>query len=327
MYVLGIDGGGTKTAGMVADEQGKVYMHAAAGRSNPNTLTQAEFHQVMEGLLLQLREQDPAVFSQLSVCFAGMAGVGESGRDAEIAALLKEHLPPETKVFVENDAVNALYAGTAGEAGIVQIAGTGAIAYGINENGKTVRSGGWGYLFDDEGSGFDLGKKALRAAFRHHDGRGSATSLTGRLLDHFGVGRVPDLIDKVYGKEHPRSVIAPLAPFVIEEAKSGDGLAQSMLEDACTQMLLCIEACHQELFEKAHPTPIVLAGGVFSDSELFIPLFEKLARVSLPNAVFQPAQVAPVGGALIAGLKTQGIGTSDAFMEEIKASAERVERR
>ncbi|TWT13305.1 N-acetylglucosamine kinase [Planomicrobium sp. CPCC 101079] len=325
MYVLGIDGGGTKTTGMVADDQGEVYMQAVTGRSNPNTLSQAEFHQVMENLLLQLKQQDPSIFSQLTVCFAGMAGVGESGRAAEIAALLKRHLPLETNVIVKNDAVNALYAGTAGEAGIVQIAGTGAIAYGINESGQTVRSGGWGYLFDDEGSGFDLGKSALRAVFRQYDGRGSATSLTERVLAYFGAEQVPDLIAKVYGGEHPRSVISPLAPFVIEEAKSGDQVAQFILEDACTKMLLCIEACHQRLFEKANSTPIVLSGGVFTDSDLFIPLFEKLARESLPNAVFQPTQVVPAGGALIAGLKSQGIGISKTFMERVKAHTRREE--
>ena len=166
MYVLGIDGGGTRTTGIVADEFGNVHMHAVTGRSNPNTLQQAEFEEVICGLVKELKRQNDAIFTQLSVCFAGIAGVGESGRDAEVAALLARELPEGTKVIVRNDAFNALYSGTLGEPGIVQIAGTGAVTLGINENGEVARSGGWGYLFDDEGSGFYLGNEALKAVFR-----------------------------------------------------------------------------------------------------------------------------------------------------------------
>ena len=93
MYVLGIDGGGTRTMGIVADEFGNVHMHAVTGRSNPNTLQQAEFEEVMCGLVRVLKRQNEAIFTQLSVCFAGIAGVGESGRDAEVAALLARELP------------------------------------------------------------------------------------------------------------------------------------------------------------------------------------------------------------------------------------------
>jgi N-acetylglucosamine kinase-like BadF-type ATPase len=152
MYVLGIDGGGTRTTGIVADEFGNVYMHAITGRSNPNTLQQAAFEEVLCGLIRELNRQNDTIFTQLSVCFAGIAGVGESGRDAEVAALLAQELPAKTKVIVRNDAFNALYSGTLGGPGIVQIAGTGAVTLGINENGEVARSGGWGYLFDDEGS-------------------------------------------------------------------------------------------------------------------------------------------------------------------------------
>ena len=114
MYVLGIDGGGTRTTGIVADEVGNVYMHAVTGRSNPNTLQQAEFEEVICGLARELKRQNDAIFNQLSVCFAGIAGVGESGRDVEVAALLARELPAGTKVIVRNDAFNALYSGTLG---------------------------------------------------------------------------------------------------------------------------------------------------------------------------------------------------------------------
>ncbi|MGI2329200.1 N-acetylglucosamine kinase [Planococcus sp. YIM B11945] len=317
MYVLGIDGGGTKTAGIVADEFGTIYMQAVTGRSNPTTLSPQEFEQVMVGLVEELKTQNEAVFNQISVCFAGMAGVDESKRTAEVMQLLKTHLPDEIEVIVQNDAVNALYSGTLGKPGIAQISGTGSIAFGINEKGETTRAGGWGFLFDEGGSGFAIGKAALRAVFQAFDKRGPETSLTARLLEHFGVKIVPDIIAHVYGHEYARAVIAPLAQLVVNEALAGDKIAHQILMEACGDMLLCIDTCHKQLFAPDHSTAIVLAGGVFSDWALFDDLFKRLARGTLPNAVFQPTRIPPVGGAVIAGLKSHGITIREQFTERL----------
>lgn len=313
MYVVGIDGGGTRTTGIVADEFGNVYMHAVTGRSNPNTLQQAEFEEVICGLARELKKQNEAVFNQLSSCFAGIAGVGESGRDAEVAALLARELPTGTKIKVRNDAFNALYSGTLGGPGIVQIAGTGAVTLGINENGEIARSGGWGYLFDDEGSGFYLGNEALKAVFRSFDNRGPMTSLTDQVTKYFAVKNIPDIIGKVYGEEHPRTVIAPLSRLVLQEAQADDDIAKEILDNACVEMMQSIEACHRRLFADDHPTAIVLSGGVFTEFDLFASRFRELASEIIPNAIFQSTQVPPVGGAVLAGLADQQIVVELAF--------------
>lgn len=317
MYVLGIDGGGTKTTGIIADEFGNVYIHAVTGRSNPNTLQQVEFEEVICGLTRELKSQNEAIFAQLSVCFAGIAGVGESGRDVEVAALLARELPASTKITVRNDAFNALYSGTLGGPGIVQIAGTGAVTLGINESGKVARSGGWGYLFDDEGSGFYLGNEALRAVFRSFDSRGPATSLTDRVTEYFAVQNVPDIIGKVYGKEHPRSVIAPLARLVMQEAQADDEVSKEIVEKACVEMMHSIEACHRRLFDENHSTAIVLSGGVFTDVDLFASRFRELARQSIPHIVFQSTQVPPVGGAVLAGLAEKQTSVNPEFVSRL----------
>ena len=314
MYVLGIDGGGTKTTGVVTDENGNVYMQAVTGRSNPNTLSQDEFQNVMSGLLLRLKKQHAKIYDQISVCFAGLAGVGESGRDVEVANLLSNYLPRGTKILIKNDAFNALYSGTLGEPGVVQIAGTGTITFGFNEEQKMVRSGGWGYLFDDEGSGFYLGNEALRAVFKEFDNRGPTTSLTTSFLTYFQVQAVPDIIGKVYGEEHPRSVIAPLARLVVEASVANDEVAKNIILNACKEMMLSVISCHNQLFEAEHPTTIVLSGGVFTNSELFIRHFKELSYKTLPNVIFQQTKVPPVGGAIIAGLKSLGVAIDEHFV-------------
>lgn len=311
MYVLGIDGGGTKTSGVVADESGNVYMQAIGGSSNPNALTQAQFDKILSGLLKELEQQNPEIYNQLEACFAGMAGVGESGRDAEVAAFLEKQLPAQTRVVVKNDAYNALYSGTLGNPGIVQIAGTGAISFGINYEDQKARAGGWGYLFDDAGSGFYLGNEALRAVFENYDGRGPATVLTEKVLEHFAVAQIPDLIGKIYGPEHPRTVISKLSPIVSEAAEAGDGVAKGIICKACEEMMKCIEACHRQLFASDHPTVIVLSGGVFTNPRQFVWYFNELSKNTLPNVVFRETRVAPVGGAVIGGLKAMGVHTID----------------
>lgn len=311
MYVLGIDGGGTKTSGVVADEQGVVYMQALEGSSNPNALTQEKFEEVLIRLLNALNRQNPEIFSKLDVCFAGMSGVGESGRDIEFAGFLKKWLPEYTKVIVKNDAYNALYSGTLGNPGVVQIAGTGSITFGINYEERKARCGGWGYLFDDAGSGYYFGKEALRTVFEEYDGRGPKTSMTGKILSALETEEVPDLIGKIYGHEHPRKVISRLSPIVVEAAEAGDTLAKGIICTACEEMVKCIEACHRKLFASDHPTVIVLSGGVFKKPQQFAYHMNELCKLSLPNVVFRETRIAPVGGAVIGGLKALGISSID----------------
>lgn len=323
MYVLGIDGGGTKTNGIVADENGTVYMQTVTSRSNPNTLSKAEFEKVMSDMILELKTQQPDIFEELTVCFAGMAGVGESGRDAEVANLLKKYLPTKTQVFVNHDAINALYSGTLGAPGIVQIAGTGSIAFGMNEVNKKVRTGGWGYLFDDEGSGFYIGNEALRAVFQDFDGRGLTTDLTNRVLQHFNVSYVPDIIGQVYGHEHPRSVIAPLSKHVVEAAVANDEVAKNIILKACESMVSCIYSCHRQLFKENHQTIIVLSGGVFTNVQLFIQLLNKLTSEAMPNVEYRQTQVSPVGGAIVGGLLSQNVELGEHFAKHMNEQEQR----
>ncbi|WP_419959965.1 BadF/BadG/BcrA/BcrD ATPase family protein [Psychrobacillus sp. BM2] len=317
MYVLGIDGGGTKTTAMVADKNGTVYMKAITRGSNLNTMTLKEFDIVISGLLLQLNVQNDEIYNQISICFAGMAGVGESGRDVEVASLLRKYLPKDIHIIIKNDALNALYAGTLGEAGIVQIAGTGSITFGVNDESKTVRSGGWGYLFDDEGSGFYLGNEALRAVFKEFDQRGPATLLTTAFLEYFEVNLVPDIIGKVYGSEHPRSIIAPLSQLVVDAAMANDEIAKSIITHACTEMMCSIQSCHDQLFERNHATNIVLSGGVFTNTNFFIDYFHQLAKEKLPNIRFKRALVSPVGGAVIAALLSKQVPINDRILKHL----------
>src|SRR5204863_8777101 len=121
----------------------------------------------------------------------------------------------KARILVVNDALIALQAGVGEDPGIVIVSGTGSIAYG-RRNGEAARAGGWGSVLGDEGIGYWIGRLALRAVVRHADGRGRPTTLTPRLLAHFGAERAAELIQKVYHEELSPAAIASLAHYVHE---------------------------------------------------------------------------------------------------------------
>src|SRR3990170_4420420 len=119
-----------------------------------------------------------------AICL-GIAGVDREDDHTVIRGIMKR-IGLKARILIVNDALVALEAGTPGQPGIVIISGTGSIAYGRNAAGEAARSGGWGHVLGDEGSGYWIGRAALRAVLRAADRRGPPTVLTRMLLKHFG---------------------------------------------------------------------------------------------------------------------------------------------
>src|SRR5262249_13879716 len=140
-----------------------------------------------------------------AICL-GIAGVDRPADEAVVRGVMSR-IGYNAKGLVGNDALIALQAGIGDAPGIVIVAGTGSIAYG-RHLGEAARAGGWGYVLGDEGSGYWIGRLALRAVVRHVDGRGKPTSLTPLLLAHFNVTRASELIQKVYHDDINPAAIA-----------------------------------------------------------------------------------------------------------------------
>src|SRR5688572_6428487 len=195
-FFLGVDGGQSTTTALIGDETGRVL---GAGEGGPcNHVGAAEGRAKLTNAVSACVEQactnaglDPRAISYEAACF------GMSGGPDDKQALLAEILPAE-RLIVTTDAVIALSGATAGEPGIIAIAGTGSIAFGRNEAGRTARVGGWGYVFGDEGGGFDITRQALRAALRYEEGWGPETALHRVLLEAAGGADANDVLHRFY---------------------------------------------------------------------------------------------------------------------------------
>ena len=190
-----------------------------------------------------------------------------------------------------------------GKPGIVQIAGTGSITYGVDQHHRHVRAGGWGYLFGDEGSGYDIGKRAIIAMTQAADRVIKPTRLTEALLDRFQVTHARALVEQIYIADSPKHDIAELSKLVFEYYKKNDPLAEKIISEAAQAMAKQIQTVKQNLFPNQKHIPLVLAGGIFSD-EFVMPVILKQLLSTEDYQLIIP-QIPPAGGSLVGALATK----------------------
>jgi N-acetylglucosamine kinase-like BadF-type ATPase len=259
LRVLGIDAGGTKTVCYLADGQGRVLGEARGGGANLQSEGELGVEKVLHAVMDQATAgQDREVDA---ICL-GMAGFDRHGDDLVVRAIMRR-ISARARVVVVNDALVALVAGVGEAPGIVIICGTGSIAYGRNAQNRAARAGGWGYILGDEGSGYWIGCRALRAVARAADGRGPATALTSRVLDHFGVARPADLVTEVYDRQLRHHALAQLARLVQLARDEGDEVATQILEAAAHELVRAGRSVIEQLAMAEETMEFVLAGGIF----------------------------------------------------------------
>jgi N-acetylglucosamine kinase-like BadF-type ATPase len=297
-YVLGIDAGGTKTVGLLADDQGRVVASARDSGANLQTHGELEvekvFHRIVEQLL---PDGDPRAVAALCL---GIAGVDRPGDETVIRSILRRlgHRDPARG---DNDAAIALVAGAPAGVGIVVLAGTGSIAYGVDASGRTARAGGYGFVLADEGSSYWFGHQALRAAIRAAEGRGPATALQTLLFEHLAVSSAGELVPLVYVRGLPKDRIAALAPLVQRAADAGDQAADELLALGARELALAARSVHARLSFGDERFPLVLAGGAFKACPSLLPRLS--AALDLPGAEPRLLDREPAHGAVTLALQ------------------------
>ncbi len=288
--IVGVDAGGTKTQGVVADESGHILKSARAGGANLHVHGELAVEKVLAELLDELCPDERPE----ALCL-GMAGVDRPGEDVVVRSLLRR-LGFRGNAIVVNDAVVAIAAGAKNRVGVVVIAGTGSIAYGIDPTGRTARAGGLGPLLADEGSGGWVGHKALLAAVRATEGRGEPTLLAEAIFGRLGVKMLSDLPGLAYGAGLTRERLAELAPVVVSLAQAGDSVASRILDEAATELASTAVSVARQLNFSGASYPLIFSGGLFTGVPALVDAVAQ--RAALPGAIPCRLKREPVEGAL-----------------------------
>ena len=293
LYYLGVDGGQSSTTAIAGDESGRIIGYGHGGPCNHISGSEAKTRFV--GAIGQaVRQASPNNSHFASAC------LGFSGGAEDKAKWLDEIFTSDRRV-VTHDGLIALSGATGGHPGVIIIAGTGQFAFGRNAAGRTARAGGWGYIYGDEGGGFDLTRQALRAALREEEGWGPKTALRDMLLSASGAPTANDLLHRLYTSEFPRPVIASWSQLVTLAAESGDGPARDILDAAARHLAGYALAVYRNLFP-AEEVPITYIGGGFK-SRLLLPKFRSL----IAPVPATPPLYGPAAGALLEAYREAGL--------------------
>ncbi len=303
--LIGIDGGASKTVCALADDSGALLARGVSGSANffKNGLEAAS--QSLRVAIDQALAEVGLRRSQVVAACAGLAGVTRPEDRAVMERALAGILP-DSRVVVENDGLVALAGATGGRPGVIVISGTGSIALGVNSKGERAQAGGWGNLLGDEGSGYDIARRAMIAAMRDFDGRGPATGLRQALIQDLCLNEIIEIVPLLYGDQLTHASVAALYPLVMHAAEGGDAVARGLIEEAARKLAEMAAAVLVRLHEPAS-TPLAVAGGVLTHATRLRELFQLETRRLVPEVRFVEARHPPeIGAVLIAKAAARG---------------------
>lgn len=281
-YVLGIDGGGTKTDCVLMDETGAILARSRSGPSNPTRVGV----DVAITALLDAAEKAIAASSctasEVVSIDGGISGVGAARAISEFIRALK-HKFPNANVLIDTDLSMALSA-TGEKPSILVIAGTGSAVFGRDASGNTARDGGFGPVLGDPGSGYDIGRRAVREECRLQL-EGKESCLRNEILDIFKCNWV-DLQDRI--RANPDSILPRIFPLVAKAANESDESAQALLHSAAEDLSALVGNVVERLKLSGDSFFLAKTGGVFNRSRHFDDYFDQLVRQHAPHARIGP---------------------------------------
>lgn len=292
LLVVGVDGGGTKTRAVVADDETRILGQGDAGPSNPLRVGVQQSVAAIREAVDKACDAARVTRAEISAAEIGLAGARREDLRASVARAVAESLGIEP-IEIVTDADIALYGATAGEPGMVVIAGTGSICCGLNKRNMKACMGGWGPVAGDEGSGSWIARRALQAVAQSTDGRAPETRLVAAACRYFHVAKPYDLLLALYAPSMTNSRIAGFSRHVVEEARAGDRVARKLINDAGKELGQMLVALIRRLQMQRHQFPIATVGGVFAAGSLVMNPMKALVEEVAPRASFTEPLMPP----------------------------------
>ncbi len=298
-YLIGIDGGGTKTKCVTADITGQPIYETAGGPSNFLIHGLDNVSENIFNLINDCIKNLNCDFNDLTCIILGTAGAGRK----EDADKLKDHFIKFAKgqiknFYVESDARIALEGAFPEKPGCILISGTGSIMFGKDANGNIHRVGGFGRYIGDEGSGYSLGKKGLEVISKFYDGRGRSTLLSQFVSNTFGINNGEELINAVYKNNLD---IASLAQHVINAAKKDDAICKKIINEEIEELILHVYAMKEKL--KLKKMGVSLSGSIITNDNYLSRILRKKITDRFDDVIIKEPEQPPVMGALLIAKK------------------------
>ncbi len=293
-YSLGFDGGGTKTDCVLLDARGAVIGEARGGPANP-------LRSGYDGAFSSLRESAAEAIAAAKirpaditrVC-AGLAGAGRRSVARRIKEFLSQEFPAAL-THVATDYEIALEAAAGSGPGVVLIAGTGSVAYGRNAAGETARTGGYGPWIGDEGSAFEIGRRAVSALARARDMDAPVTMLTKMIPAALDCPDWDDLMLRIM--KNADEVFPKLFPVVAAAANSEDSAAKEILFASAIGLGNLAMVVIRRLEMRGQQFPLVKCGGVFGRSRMLDSLLDSVLASGALRAKISRLEISPAIGA------------------------------
>lgn len=314
---LGIDGGQSHTEAIIADGNGTILGDGFGGASNHAEQTggRERLESAIRrsvGEALENADLPPIQDVVFAAAHCGMTG-GADYKEEIIGGILRAE-----NLVVGHDAPIALFGATAGQPGIVVIAGTGSVIYGENEKGETARVGGLGYLFSDEGSGFWLAVQIIKMAIREQDGLLARTGFEDLVLNFFGRATIRELTTDFYNGKVSRDELASLAKAAQNAALDGNETIAAQIKIGAVQLVKNVETAARRL-RFAENFSVAAVGGMFR-GQLMRRYFRESLIEKVPNAGFVEPRFNPAVGALLSAYKQAKIEINEILLINLEKS-------
>ncbi len=295
-YVIGMDGGGTKTEVLVADREKKPLLRFQGGAINYNGQSKASVDANLQEIFRKILREGYAQTNCTGICI-GAAGTSNPAVRTQIMENVRE-FGYECSVSVLGDEETAFAGALEGTSGAILIAGTGSICYGRDLEGNTYRSGGFGHIIDDAGSGYAIARDMLTAVVRAQDGRGEPTVLADMVFSYLNIGTIEELVGYLYHPGRSKKEIAQLSILIKAAYDAEDPAA-----------IRIVKNCAAELAELASPvlkrigegTKLAVSGSILLKNEdIYREFISRMKELFIRTEVIRPRQDAAYGAVLLA---------------------------
>jgi len=298
-FLLGIDGGATKTLAAALDvEHERLHL----GHGGPSNEDAVGAEAAVEALLTAADEalsKAGIERDQLGAAVLAIAGTDTASVTRHVSARC-----PDSWLVV-NDVVGAWATATGGAPGVAAISGTGSNVFGVGPSGLPWRAGGWGHLLGDEGSGYWFGVQSIKAALNDREGSGPPTALTPAACEFFDVPSIEALASLVYAKPLTKGEIAAFAPETAKAAEAGDEVARGLYERGAAELGRQITAVIERTRLEGS-FPLGLIGSAYKAGDVFLGPLGRIVHERAPQAQMTRVEMAPVGGSLLLAAKVAG---------------------